>query len=89
MKSVPNWIYYSHDFFGFSKLSIYFSWAELGIQVCFISEISVTWGPSVSHAIPVFALLLAERGGAARRSPRRSRAPLFLPRRSLELGLPE
>jgi hypothetical protein len=51
-------------------LSIYFSWAEHGIQVCFISKISVTWGPSVSHTVPVFALLLAERGGAARRRGR-------------------
>jgi hypothetical protein len=54
-------------FLDFSKLSIYFSWAELGIWVYFILEISVTWGPSVSRVLAVFTLLLAEQGGAARR----------------------
>jgi hypothetical protein len=55
-------------------LSIYFSWAEYGIWVYFILEISIVWGPSVSRAVAVFALLLAERGGVARHRWRGNKA---------------
>jgi hypothetical protein len=41
MKSVPNWIYYSHEFsrIFFSKLFIYISWAEYGIWVYLFGKV--------------------------------------------------
>jgi hypothetical protein len=53
------------NFSGFFQIVYLFFLGRTWNSGYFILEISVAWGSSVSRAVAVFALLLAERGGIA------------------------